>query len=132
MCWKTAVRAPLSWTIQIRTEWPIISAALGKIGARVLGLNWRLTAPETRYVLENSGARAIILDDPDRDRMADHQRRAGKDRRARAGPQLAPDGTRDALCAGKQRCARHYPGRSRPHRARRSLRGPRFQAQGFP
>ena len=51
--------------VQIRTEWPIISAALGKIGARVLGLNWRLTPTETRYVLENSGARAIILDDPD-------------------------------------------------------------------
>src|ERR1051326_6592329 len=71
MCWKTAVRAPLSWTIQIGTEWPIISAALGKIGARVLGLNWRLTAPETRYVLENSGARAIILDDPDPTALAE-------------------------------------------------------------
>ncbi len=51
--------------VQIRQEWPIISAALGKIGARVLGLNWRLTPAETKYVLSNSGAQAIICDDPD-------------------------------------------------------------------
>jgi long-chain acyl-CoA synthetase len=50
--------------LQIRKEWPIISSALGKLGCRVLGLNWRLTTPETQYVLSNSGAAAIICDDP--------------------------------------------------------------------
>jgi long-chain acyl-CoA synthetase len=49
--------------LQIRTEWPIISAALGKLGCRLLGLNWRLTIAEIRYVLANSGARAFICDD---------------------------------------------------------------------
>jgi long-chain acyl-CoA synthetase len=51
--------------LQIRKEWPIIGSALGKLGCRVLGLNWRLTPPETQYVLSNSGAAAIICDDPD-------------------------------------------------------------------
>jgi long-chain acyl-CoA synthetase len=51
--------------MQIRTEWPIVSAAAGKLGCRILGLNWRLTPAETRYVLSNSGAHAVICDDPD-------------------------------------------------------------------
>src|SRR3546814_5424220 len=28
---------------QIRIEWPVIDAALAKLGAAVLGMNWRLT-----------------------------------------------------------------------------------------
>jgi long-chain acyl-CoA synthetase len=51
--------------MQIRAEWPIVSAAAGKLGCRILGLNWRLTVPETQYVLSNSGAHAIICDDSD-------------------------------------------------------------------
>lgn len=51
--------------LQIRNEWPVISAALAKIGCRLLGLNWRLTPSETQYVLSNSGATAIFCDDPD-------------------------------------------------------------------
>ncbi|MDB5482878.1 MAG: long-chain fatty acid--CoA ligase [Caulobacteraceae bacterium] len=51
--------------LQIRPEWPIVSAAAGKLGCRILGLNWRLTPSETRYVLANSGAQAIICDDAD-------------------------------------------------------------------
>src|SRR5215472_17501950 len=51
--------------LQIRKEWPVVSAALGKLGCRVLGLNWRLTPAETKYVLSNSGAHAILCDDPD-------------------------------------------------------------------
>ena len=51
--------------LQIRKEWPVISAALAKLGCRLLGLNWRLTPSETQYVLSNSGAHAFICDDPD-------------------------------------------------------------------
>jgi long-chain acyl-CoA synthetase len=51
--------------LQIRPEWAIASAAAGKLGLRLLGLNWRLTPAEARYVLENSGAAAILLDDAD-------------------------------------------------------------------
>jgi long-chain acyl-CoA synthetase len=51
--------------LQIRSEWPVISAALGKLGCRLLGLNWRLTPSETKYVLSNSGANVVICDDPD-------------------------------------------------------------------
>ncbi|HEY1447118.1 MAG TPA: AMP-binding protein, partial [Caulobacteraceae bacterium] len=49
--------------VQIRPEWPIIAAAAGKLGVRILGLNWRLTPAETHYVLSNSGAHAIVCDD---------------------------------------------------------------------
>ncbi|HEX3406483.1 MAG TPA: AMP-binding protein, partial [Caulobacteraceae bacterium] len=51
--------------MQIRPEWPIIAAAAGKLGVRILGLNWRLTRAEVRYVLSNSGAHAIVCDDTD-------------------------------------------------------------------
>ncbi|HEX4183676.1 MAG TPA: AMP-binding protein [Caulobacteraceae bacterium] len=51
--------------MQIRPEWPIAAAAAGKLGVRILGLNWRLTPAETRYVLSNSGAHAIVCDDAD-------------------------------------------------------------------
>ncbi|HWE99341.1 MAG TPA: AMP-binding protein [Caulobacteraceae bacterium] len=51
--------------MQIRPEWPITSAAAAKLGCRILGLNWRLTPSETRYVLSNSGAHAIVCDDAD-------------------------------------------------------------------
>ena len=51
--------------MQIRPEWPIVSAAAGKLGCRILGLNWRLTPSEANYVLANSGAHAIICDDRD-------------------------------------------------------------------
>lgn len=48
-----------------RIEWPIIQAAIGKIGGRMLVLNWRLTPPETQYILSDSGANAFICDDAD-------------------------------------------------------------------
>jgi long-chain acyl-CoA synthetase len=51
--------------MQIRPEWPIASSAAGKLGLRLLGLNWRLTPAETQYVLENSAAHAILCDDAD-------------------------------------------------------------------
>lgn len=51
--------------MQIRAEWAIASAAAGKLGCRILGLNWRLTPSETHYVLANSGAKAMICDDAD-------------------------------------------------------------------
>jgi long-chain acyl-CoA synthetase len=50
---------------QIRLEWPILGEALGKLGCSLLGLNWRLTAAETKYVLSNSGATFVICDDID-------------------------------------------------------------------
>jgi long-chain acyl-CoA synthetase len=50
---------------QIRLEWTVIGAALGKLGCSLLALNWRLTPAETQYVLANSGASVVICDDPD-------------------------------------------------------------------
>src|SRR3546814_12151721 len=50
---------------QIRLEWPVIDAALAKLGAAVLGMNWRLPPAEVEYVLGNSGAAGLICDDAD-------------------------------------------------------------------
>jgi long-chain acyl-CoA synthetase len=47
----------------IRIEWAILAAALAKLGCSLLGLNWRLTPSEVRYVLTNSGAHALVCDD---------------------------------------------------------------------
>lgn len=49
---------------QIRTEWALIASALAKLQCSLLALNWRLTSSEVRHVLANSGARALICDDP--------------------------------------------------------------------
>jgi acyl-CoA synthetase (AMP-forming)/AMP-acid ligase II len=34
------------------------------LGAMVMPINWRLAAPEVRYILEHSGAGALVCDDP--------------------------------------------------------------------
>ena len=49
----------------IRLEWSVIASALAKIGCSLLGMNWRLTPAETRHVLNNSRASAVICDDED-------------------------------------------------------------------
>lgn len=49
----------------IRIEWAVIASALAKLGCKLLGLNWRLTATEARYVLTNSDACALFCDDAD-------------------------------------------------------------------
>ncbi len=48
----------------IRWEWFVLQLAASKIGASLVGLNSRSTLEETAYLLEDSGARAMILDDP--------------------------------------------------------------------
>jgi long-chain acyl-CoA synthetase len=53
------VRMQISW------EWAVLASALAKLRCSLLGLNWRLTAAETQYVLTNSVAHALICDDPD-------------------------------------------------------------------
>ncbi len=50
---------------QIRLEWSVIASALAKLGCRMIGMNWRLTTSETRHVMNNSRATAVICDDPD-------------------------------------------------------------------
>jgi long-chain acyl-CoA synthetase len=50
---------------QIRLEWAIVNAALAKLGASVLGLNWRLTPAEVAYVTSNSDACGLVCDDED-------------------------------------------------------------------
>ncbi len=55
---------------QIRLEWAVLAAALGKLGCSLLALNWRLTPAETQYVLGNSGATVLVCDDADPSALA--------------------------------------------------------------
>lgn len=50
---------------QIRLEWLAVASALGKLGARMLGVNWRLAHDELRFMLEDSGAVALLTDADD-------------------------------------------------------------------
>jgi long-chain acyl-CoA synthetase len=45
-----------------RAEWLDTSFALSKVGANVVSVNPRLTEPEIRYIVDNSGATALISD----------------------------------------------------------------------
>lgn len=47
-----------------RVEWAEIYAAVAKSGLVAVPVNFRLTGPEARYILEDSGARALIVEDP--------------------------------------------------------------------
>ncbi len=48
---------------QTTSQWVVLMLALSKLRARLLGINWRLVAEEVDYVLQNAGARMLILDD---------------------------------------------------------------------
>ena len=37
--------------------------AANHLGAIAMPINWRLAAPEVRYILEHSGAKALVADD---------------------------------------------------------------------
>ena len=47
---------------QIRSEWAVLWGALSKLGCRMLGVNWRLTAAEVEFILSNSQAAAFFCD----------------------------------------------------------------------
>ena len=51
--------------MQNRVEWFVVNAALSKIGATRVAIAWRLHPREVRYILESSGARAVVFDDED-------------------------------------------------------------------
>jgi long-chain acyl-CoA synthetase len=42
----------------------VLASAIAKLGARLLGLNWRLTPDEVRHVLADSAAGVLVCDDP--------------------------------------------------------------------
>ena len=46
-----------------RLEYPEIAAGIAKAGLVMVPLNPRLTPAESRYILEHSGARALVVDD---------------------------------------------------------------------
>ena len=48
-----------------RIEWVVTQAALGKLGAIAVGVNWRATPSELEFILTNSGAVGIVCDDRD-------------------------------------------------------------------
>ena len=53
--------------------------AANRLGAIAMPINWRLAAPEVRYILEHSGARTLVCDDLLLDLAAEASRDLGTD-----------------------------------------------------
>ncbi len=49
----------------VRIEWVVVASAIARLGCTMVGMNWRLTEAETRHLLANSGAMALVCDDED-------------------------------------------------------------------
>lgn len=54
---KVAVR------MHSRIEWFVVNKAISKIGAKQVAVSWYLTPSEFTYIVEDSGAEAIVFDD---------------------------------------------------------------------
>ena len=75
-----------------RLEYPEVAAGIAKAGLVMVPLNPRLTPAESRYILEHSGARALVLDDALAAVAGDAVTALGAGRRsASAATQLGPD-----------------------------------------
>ena len=73
--------------------------AANYLGAIAMPINWRLAAPEVRYILEHSEARALVCDEPLVGAGGRGHRRAGG--RAGAGPASRAAGRRGLDAAGR-------------------------------
>jgi len=51
--------------LAIRHEWFVVHLAISKVGAALIGLNNRSTLEEMDYLLGDSGATGLVIDDPD-------------------------------------------------------------------
>lgn len=54
---------------RVRREWFVINRALAELGAEQVAVNWRLTPPEVRHIVTDSGAMMLLSDDPDPGRL---------------------------------------------------------------
>jgi fatty-acyl-CoA synthase len=68
-----------------RLEWAEIFVAAAKAGLIAVPINFRLTGVESQYIIENSGATALICED------ADTGHRSGSRQSRHAGRPLHPD-----------------------------------------
>ncbi len=81
-----------------RLEYPEIAAGIAKAGLVMVPLNPRLTPPEARFILEHSGARALVLDDALAGVVGDTVTELGLPALSLGGSQLGPSYD-DALAA---------------------------------
>ena len=105
-----------------RLEYPEVAAGIAKAGLVMVPLNPRLTPTEARFILEHSGARALVLDDALAGVVGDA---GGRDRRCRpsasAATQLGP--AYEAALDGRR--PRPIPGWSSASRTRSASPTPR-------
>ena len=82
--------------------------AANYLGAIAMPINWRLAAPEVRYILEHSGARALVCDEALVDLADEATRGHGGHARPRLRRRRPPpaDGRPSPIC-GHARAARH-------------------------
>ncbi len=87
--------------------------AANHLGAIAMPINWRLAAPEVRYILEHSEARALVCDDALVD-LADEATK-GMEADARCAPasrtRLPMDGRRSPTCGRPRTGRRPWPRR---------------------
>ena len=57
---------------RLRFEWFVIQRALQKLGVGQVAVNWRLTADEAIYIIEDSGAKGLACNDVDASPWARH------------------------------------------------------------
>ena len=87
--------------------------AANRLGAVAMPINWRLAAPEVRYILEHSGARALVCDDA----LVGARRRGHEGARVRGSSVRAcarrrrPAGPRSPTCAPCRPRSRPWPPR---------------------
>lgn len=55
----------LGMRFRLRFEWFVIQRALQKLGVGQVAVNWRLTADEAIYIIEDSGAKGLACNDVD-------------------------------------------------------------------
>lgn len=58
-------------------EWLVAYYAAAKLGAKVLGINWRLSIAELEFILSDSAAKVLIFDDDNSGSLQDAARAAG-------------------------------------------------------
>ncbi len=78
--------------------------AANYLGAIAMPINWRLAAPEVRYILEHSGARALVCDEPLVDLANEATKGIGAAPSACVYLRLPPpmDGQHSPICASRR------------------------------
>ncbi|ARU05552.1 hypothetical protein CCO03_13450 [Comamonas serinivorans] len=83
--------------LQTTPHWVVMMLAISKLQARLLGVNWRLVADEVNFVLENSRAKLLVLDDDEKPELVQGITTLGAHRLVRLSAICEPDAIQASL-----------------------------------